>query len=94
MTFRDGVPWYYLCTFEDSAYPTPQFAGFFEIVDPTFSRTWRLSWAERALLPAAVLPEAWASMEGFYEQLIDGGPSEEHLFQQMKSDIDEEAGSH
>lgn len=91
MIFREGNPWFYVCDPDMPEYPVPQFSGFFEIIDPRFSKSWRLHWPEGQA--AQIVPEKWAQDPLFYERLVDINPKEQEIFESIRVAFDAEANA-
>jgi hypothetical protein len=95
IVFCDSHPFYFLCDEKDAEYPTPNYAGFFDVLDDRISKFWRLDYKSNDNGDAwtFLIHKDWASDPMFYENLIDGNETEVKLFQKYKKEMDDEADS-
>jgi hypothetical protein len=87
IVMRAGFPWYLICEANDSAYPTPHYAGFFRVVDNKIPRGWSYQWRNGAWPDGALIPTEWCKPR-FFEALLDGLTDETALFKSTKADVD------
>ena len=93
ITFIDNLPWFYVCDEDRDEYPIARYSGFFEIINPKFSRYWELSTEIsndlNKIFSRIVIPE-WAKNDLFYERLVDGEELEVSIFKKYKKLMNEE----
>lgn len=82
--FRGGVPWFYICEGEESEYPRPYSAAFFEFDDASLPPGWILQWDGRF---SYVVPLWWAEVPNFLERLIDGDEEARGVFAHARGEF-------
>jgi hypothetical protein len=94
VSFRDSIPWYYVCDDNFIYYPALWSSLLFKLVDGTPSRFWRFNpgiCSNDGLIvyPRLVLPN-WAISDDYYDRLTDGDEITVAEFRRFKQLMDVE----
>lgn len=85
-----NFPFYYVCENEESMYPIPVAAVFFEIVDSRLSKYWQFVFESNDDYRSELVFSEWASDKTFYEKIVDGSENEEAIFSKYKTLLENE----
>jgi len=86
----ENMPFYYICDDEQSPYPVPKAASFFEIIDSKPSQYWSFIFESGARGRYGLFLPEWANDQGFYERLVDGEQKEKEIFLRYKKQLESE----
>lgn len=89
IVYRAGQPWVYVIT-DDPACPRPVWLGFFKVIDPSVSATWRFTGGALDVGESAFLPAPWADDPAFFEKLVAETPETLREFAAIREMIDRE----
>ena len=85
----DGGINFYLHTVEESIFPYPYPAEFFEVIDPSISAEWSLAIEQRpfGVCISRLSFSEWSNDVSFYEKLINGDESALAIYKRYKFNL-------
>ncbi|CAN7451061.1 hypothetical protein [Acidovorax sp. LjRoot117] len=87
IVFWKNIPFYYIYEYDDDFYPKPICYKYFEVVDESFPRCWRLVVDEGSggHCQSFLVFGEWADSLDMYERLIDGDEQALKIFKKYKN---------
>ena len=91
LVFWNNLPFFYIVE-GDNDYPTPKYAGFFEVTDSKYSKYWQVTHSvnDENKVRTVIVFKEWAESEKFYENLLNDEDVELEIFAKYKELMDQE----